>query len=403
MPWKSEAVMDQRIEFILRAKKEESSFSELCREFEISRPTGYQWLKRYEEVGGLSGLKEKSRRPHENPYRTARELEELVVAHREKKGWGARKIQVVLAKEGHQLGSATIHRIMVREGLIERDPADRKATKRFESKECNQMAQMDFKGEYAVRGGKSYPLSFLDDHSRYGQGLWPLDSTKAKGVHDSLKSHFREVGVPQSILTDHGTPWFSTTNGHGLTWLSVWLIKLGIRLKFSGIRHPQTHGKVERFHRTLKERTSHRGLPETLDEWRRWASEFLQEYNYERPHEALGMKTPGEVYTHDNLRPYQENPREWVYTGGQVKRLNPQGSLNYRGGRYFVCEALANERVRTDELDGLLVVTFRETTVREINLRTGSSIAVVLDDARRRPSRKPENDHVRRELAQEQS
>jgi transposase InsO family protein len=310
-------------------------------------------------------------------------LEKLVVAHREKQGWGARKIQVPLAKEGYQLGSATIHRIMVREGLIARDPADRKAIKRFESKECNQMAQMDFKGEYAVRGGKSYPLSFLDDHSRYGQGLWPLESTKAKGVHDSLRSRFREVGVPQSILTDHGTPWFSTTNGHGLTWLSVWLIKLGIKLKFSGIRHPQTHGKVERFHRTLKQRTRHRGLPKTLEEWRRWATQFLHEYNYERPHEALGMKTPGEVYTHDNLRPYQENPRDWEYTGGEVKRLNTQGSLYYRGRNYFVCEALANEQVRTDELDDLLVVTFRETTVREINLRTGSSIAVVLDAHRR--------------------
>lgn len=378
MPWKSETVMDQRIEFIVRAKLKEGSFSELCREFEISRPTGYLWLKRYEEIGSIAGLQEKSRRPIKSPLKTEDELEELVVGFRRKQGWGARKIQVLLAKEGHQLGAATIHRILVRKGLVMADAGDRKATKRFERNECNQMAQMDFKGEYQVREGKSYPLSFLDDHSRYALGLWPLDSTKAQGVHDALKSRFQEVGVPQSILTDHGTPWFSTTNGHGLTWLSVWLIKQGITLKFSGIRHPQTHGKVERFHRTLKERTRHRGLPETLDEWRRWAPEFIHEYNYERPHEALGMKTPGEVYTHDNLRPYQDNPREWEYTGGEVRRLNTQGSLYYRGRRYFVCEALANERVRTDELDDLLVVTFRETTVREINLRTGSSIAVVL-------------------------
>lgn len=402
MPWKSETAMDQRIEFIVRLKRKEGSFSQMCREFEISRPTGYLWLRRYEEIGSITGLKEKSRRPHKSPHQTAHELEELVVAHRKKQGWGARKIQVLLAREGHQLGSATIHRILVREGLIEADPGERKATKRFQSKECNQMAQMDFKGEYQVRDGKSYPLSFLDDHSRFGHGLWPLDSTKAKGVYDSLKSRFLEVGVPQSILTDHGPPWFSTTNGHGLTWLSVWLIKLGIKLKFSGIRHPQTHGKVERFHRTLKERTRHRGLPETLDEWRRWASEFLQEYNNERPHEALGMKTPGEVYTHDNLRPYQENPREWEYTGGQVKRLNTQGALNYRGRRYFVCEALANEQVRTDELDGLLVVTFRETTVRQINLRTGSSTAVVLD-ARRKAESGAGCDDVLREIAKEQA
>lgn len=386
MPWKSETVMDQRIEFILRAKLKEDSFSELCREFGISRPTGYLWLKRYEQVGSITGLKEKSRRPNNSPLQTEHELEKLVVAFRKKQGWGARKIQVLMTKEGHQLGSATIHRILVREGLIESNPADRKTTKRFERNECNQMAQMDFKGEYQVREGKSYPLSFLDDHSRYALGLWPLDSPNAQGVHDSLKSRFQEVGVPQSILTDHGTPWFSTTNGHGLTWLSVWLIKQGISLKFSGIRHPQTHGKVERFHRTLKERTRQRGLPETLDEWRKWAPEFTHEYNYERPHEALGMKTPGEVYTHDNLRPYQENPREWEYTGGEVRRLNAQGALYYCGRRFFVCEALAKEQVRTDELDGLLVVTFRETTVREINLRTGSSIGVVLDTRRKAES-----------------
>lgn len=386
MPWKSETVMDQRIEFVIRAKAKEGSFSGLCREFGISRPTGYLWLKRYEQVGSIRGLQEMSRRPQNIPHRTKDELEDLVVDYRRKQGWGARKIEALLGKKGHQLAARTIHRILVRKGLIISDPADRKATTRYEREECNQMAQMDFKGEYQVIGGKSYPLSFLDDHSRYAHGLWPLESTRAKGVYDSLRSRFREVGVPQSILTDHGTPWFSTTNGHGLTWLSVWLIKQGIILKFSGIRHPQTHGKVERFHRTLKERTRHRGLPETLVEWRRWASEFIQEYNYERPHEALGMKTPGEVYTRDNLRPYQENPPEWEYTGGEVKRLNTQGSLYYRGRRYFVCEALANELVRTDELDGLLVVTFREMTVREINLRTGSSIAVVLEARRRSES-----------------
>lgn len=379
MPWKSETVMDQRIEFIVRAKLKEGSFSELCREYGISRPTGYLWQKRYEQEGSIAGLQEKSRRPLNSPLQTSDELEELVVGFRRKQGWGARKIQVLLAKEGHQLAAATIHRILVRKGLIEPDPANRKATKRFERNECNQMAQMDFKGEYQVKEGKSYPLSFLDDHSRYALGLWPLDSTKAQGVYESLKSRFQEVGVPQSILTDHGTPWFSTTNGHGLTWLSVWLIKQGITVKFSGIRHPQTHGKVERFHRTLKERTRHRGLPETIEEWRKWAPEFIQEYNYQRPHEAIGMKTPGEVYTHDNLRPYQENPPEWEYTGGEVRRLNTQGALYYRGQRFFVCEALAKEQVRTDELDGLLVVTFRETTVRQIDLRTGSSIAVVLE------------------------
>lgn len=115
-----------------------------------------------------------------------------------------------------------------------------------------------------------------------------------------------------------------------------------------------------------------------MSEWERWAVEFRQEYNYERPHEALDHKTPGEVYQAVNLRAYQEQPREWEYSGGVVKRLNPQGQLYYRQRTYFVSEALASERVRVDELEGKLLVTFRHMTVREIELRTGKNRAVLL-------------------------
>jgi transposase InsO family protein len=302
---------------------------------------------------------------------------------------GSQKAVRVLSGQGVTVPRITAHRILVRHNLVLRDGSERKATKRFERSECNQMYQMDFKGEYSVNKGFCYPLSFIDDHSRYLVGLWALESTNGTGVHRSLKRHFQEVGVPQSVLTDHGTPWFSGTNGHGLTWLSVWMIKQGIRLLFAGKGHPQTSGKVERFHRTLKDRTRHRGLPTTLEEWQRWVVQFRSEYNEVRPHEAIGMKRPVEVYNHANLRPYQENPPEWEYPGGKVLKLNRQGMLNYLGRRYFVCEALADEWVRVDELDHLLVVTFRQTTIREIDLRTSKSLPVILDsesysDRRRR-------------------
>ena len=137
-------------------------------------------------------------------------------------------------------------------------------------------------------------------------------------------------------------------------------------------------GEVERFHQTLKGRTRHRGLPTTMGEWERWAAEFRQEYNHERPHEALDMKTPGEVYQAVNLRPYQEQPPAWEYSGGTVKKLNTQGMLYYRQQSYFVSEALAGEHVRVDELDRKLLVTFRHMTVREIDVHTGKSIAVLL-------------------------
>jgi transposase InsO family protein len=377
MPWRTESVMDQRIEFVLRAEGGEESIAELCRDYGISRPTGYLWLHRYHAVGSVNGLAEGSRRPLKSPQRTDEKVEAAVVELRERTGWGGPKIAKVLAKRGLQVAPATAQRILKRAGMVV--PATvAKTTTRFEKAECNELAQMDFKGEYTMPGGKSYPLSFLDDCSRYCHGLWPLAGPGGEGVKQTLESYFREHGVPLSILMDHGTPWYSTTNRHGLTWVSVWLLKQGVRLRYSGVGHPQTQGKVERFHQTLKRRTRHRGAPTTMGEWERWAVEFRHEYNHERPHEALGMKTPAEVYQAVNLRAYQEQPREWEYTGGTVKRLNTQGMLYYRQQTYFVSEALATERVRVDELAGKLLVTFRHMTVREIEIETGKSMAVLL-------------------------
>lgn len=369
--------MDQRIEFVLRAKEGEESIAELCRDYGISRPTGYLWLNRYQAVGSVNGLAEGSRRPLKSPQRTDEKVAAAVVELREKTGWGGPKIAKVMANRGLQVAPATAQRILKRAGLVVKPPVD-KTTTRFEKAECNELAQMDFKGEYTMPSAKSYPLSFLDDCSRYCHGLWPLAGTGGAGVKQTLEGYFREHGVPLSILMDHGTPWYSTTNRHGLTWVSVWLLKQGVILRYSGVGHPQTQGKVERFHQTLKRRTSHRGAPTTLGEWEGWAVEFRYEYNHERPHEALGMKTPAEVYRPVNLRPYQEEPREWEYSGGTVKRLNTQGLLYYRQQTYFVSEALAAERVRVDELEGKLLVTFRHMTVREIEIETGKTTAVLL-------------------------
>jgi transposase InsO family protein len=384
MPWRTESVMDQRVEFVLRAAQGEETMTELCRDYGISRPTGYLWLRRYEAAGSVTGLAEHSRQPLRSPQRTGKEIEAAVLALRDEKGWGGPKLADVLGQRGLKVAPATAQRILKRAGRVI-TPKVEKTTLRFQREQCNELAQMDFKGEYTLASGeKCYPLTFLDDCSRYLHGLWPLPSTGGEGVKESLEGQFREHGVPKSILMDHGTPWFGTTNQHGLTWLAVWLIKQGVILRYSGVGHPQTQGKVERLHRTLKARTRHRGEPESMSEWRRWAPAFRDEYNHERPHEALGMKTPAEVYQAVNLRPYQEKPREWEYAGGVVKRLNPQGMLYYQQQTYFVSEALAAERVRVDELDGKLLVTFRHLTVREIELASGKSTAVLLPVKRRK-------------------
>lgn len=379
MPWKTESVMEQRLEFVIEARSKKETVSSLCRRYEVSRKTGYKWLKRYQTAGTIAALNDQTRRPHRSPRRTSRDRERRVLALRDEKGWGADKIQYVIAKEGVKLPAITIHRILQRHDRIKPDSRARLTTKRFARESCNELAQMDFKGEYPLSGGgKCYPLSLLDDCSRFLLGLWPRSGTDAPGAQQVLEAHFREVGVPLEMLMDHGSTWYSNNNQHGLTWFSIWLIKQGIRLRYSGVHHPQTQGKVERMHGTLKQRTKHRGVPTTMPEWVEWLQQFRHEYNVERPHEALGMKTPAEVYTSDNLRPYQEQPREWEYNGGEVRRLDNQGGFSKYGYWYFVCEALARERIRVDEFDGRLTVTFRHLTIREINLQTRSNTSVLL-------------------------
>ena len=379
MPWKQESVVEQRLRFLLAVRKKEAPVSELCQRYEVSRKTGYKWIKRYEKDGRIEALKDQRRRPHRSPRQTSAKDEQAVVAVRDEKGWGAEKITVVLAKRGLQLRPITVHRILQRHGRVEAAGRARLARQRFAREHCNELAQMDFKGEYALGGGgKCYPLSLLDDCSRYLLGLWALPSTQAVGVQEVLRQHFREHGVPQEMLMDHGSTWYCNRSGHGLTWLSVWLITQGIRLRYSGVHHPQTQGKVERLHRTLKERTKHRGTPTTLLEWSCWVKQFQQEYNCERPHAALGLKTPQELYTAENLRPYQEEPRPWEYDGGEVQRIDNQGGLHKYGSWFFICEALAKQWVRVDEFDRKLTVTFRHLTIREIDLETRSSTAVLL-------------------------
>ena len=176
--------------------------------------------------------------------------------------------------------------------------------------------------------------------------------------------------------SDHGLPWWSTTNHLGLTWLSTELIRQGIKLYFAGFRHPQTQGKVERFNGTLQQALDHHGQPTALSECAEMFSNLRQEYNHVRPHEALNMATPAELYR-PSSKLYQPNPAPWEYPGDmQVLRLNSQGMLPYGSRRYFVCEALPNEQVGVRELDGKAVVAYRHMLVREIDLKTSRTIPI---------------------------
>lgn len=377
MPWKSASVKDQRIEFVVRASRGEANMSVLCREYGISRPTGYRWLARYRDGGSLTSLTELSRRPHRSPDRTPLEAERAVIALRLTYDWGGKKIRHLLANQGIHLSVATANRIIDRNGLTRPYRSHPPAVKRFEREYPNQLWQMDFKGDYRLARGVCYPLSIIDDHSRFAVGLFALGNQLGTSVKRCLVSTFERYGLPEAILTDHGIPWWGNPNGHGLTRLSVSLVRQGIRLCFSGIGHPQTQGKVERFHRTLKHALWYRGEPKTLAGFEKALADFREEYNRFRPHEALDMAVPQQRYQ-PSRKEYNPTPPEWEYPEGAiVKRLNSQGSLDYHNQRYFICEALADERVQIDRLDNKLVVRYRHIYVREIEPDTGRSLPLL--------------------------
>jgi transposase InsO family protein len=367
MPWNRVNVDDQRMRFVIRAVSGKEKMSTLCREFGISRPTGYLWRGRYEREGSFTALREVSRRPHYSPTRTGAEKEERVVALRQQTGWGAKKLRVVLCEEaGVGVPVRTIHRILERRGLVQED-VHAPALQRFERSAPNELWQMDSKGKYPVPERECHPLTILDDHSRYVVGLHALPELSIAQAWPCLVKTFRNYGVPQAMLMDRGSLWWSEQNGWSLTWLSVRLIEQGIGLHYGRVCHPQTQGKVERFHRTLGAELRHRGLPTRWAEWPGLLAQVQLDYNQRRPHEALGLRRPRELYQ-PSPQSYQERPREWEYpAGSEVKRLNTQGMLEEEGRRWFVCGGLTGQRVRIERVDGKLLISYRHMYIREID------------------------------------
>ena len=378
MPWKESDVRSERITFVVRARQLDGSMAALCREFGISRETGYKWLRRSRQVESLGDLVEDSRRPGHSPNQTPQWIELRVVELRHRFGWGGRKLSVLLAREGINLAPSTVDRILKRRGLVRTGKRQRPATRRFERSRPMELVQMDFKGPYRLQAvGLCYPLSVLDDHSRYALRLDALPSQHGHRVRSSLIACFQRFGVPEAMLMDHGNPWWATTNGHGLTRLSVFLIHQGIDLIYGGIGHPQTQGKVERFHRTLSESLRTSGPPPNLTGFQASLDAFRQVYNQQRPHEALDDATPANRYRPSRRR-YRPHPPEWDYpSGSEVHTLKSNGCLYLDGRYYFVCHPLEGERVRLERFEKRILVTYRHMQVREIDLETGRTTAVV--------------------------
>ena len=366
-------VQDQRVRFVVEALAGSKPVSQLCAEFGISRPTGYLWLERY-RARGIAGIAERSRRPLHSPEKTSDALEEQVAVLRQcYPDWGARKIAVLLRRQGILLPSSTIHRILLRRGLVREVDRHRPAVHRFQREQPNELWQMDFKGP------KNWPksstaLSVIDDHSRYLIALEATARPEGTLVRGHLERAFIDCGLPDAMLMDHGIPWWNHQSFGGSTQLSLWLMRQGIRLCFSGIRHPQTQGKVERFHGSLERALNHRGVP--AENHQQWLDAFRREHNHIRPHEALGMQTPASRWQ-PSPRRYNPTPPAWEYPqGAWTLKIDSHGTIDIHEQSYRIAKSLIGERVRIVEAEQRLLVYYCNTLIRELDPATKRSMII---------------------------
>ncbi len=376
MPWKEKSCVDLRVELVQRTLDGES-VSELCKEYGVSRTIAHKWIRRFNDEQRIGALCDRSRRPHISPTKLEAGLEARICELRSKYGWGGKKLRVLLQREGKDVPVITIDRVIKRNGLIATEDKHRPALKRFQRPNPNELWQTDFKGPMGVGSVCCEPLSVVDDHSRYVIGLKAVVSKQTSDVKQAFEEIFEEYGVPDAILLDHGVPWWSVSHLFGLSKFSVWLMKQDLRLIFSGINHPQTQGKVERFHGSLESSVRTKGVPESFSGWQPLLSEIKEEFNYVRPHEALNMKVPGEFYIKSRKK-FIRNPKIPSYPDGStVVRVDEQGRFSFGQRRFFACHALANEYIRLEELDSSLAIYYRNSIVREVSLETGKSSFVL--------------------------
>jgi transposase InsO family protein len=346
MTWMEKSVTEQRKEFVLLASMAGSNISQLSQRFEISRKTAYKWLARYDPQAPDGALQDRSRRPLSSPNHSSLELEHQVLAVRAAHGaWGARKIAWVLNhEESIEVAPSTVNSILHRHGCIS-ESASQAATpwQRFEHAAPNDLWQIDFKGHFPLRETRCHALTVIDDHSRYNIVLKALQYETRVGVQAALTEAFERYGLPKRINADNGPPWGASariTDRRPLTQLGVWLIRLGVQLSHSRPMHPQTNGKDERFHRTLKaEVIACKNLIDMVhtqhefDVWR-------QIYNHRRPHEALQMQTPSQRYQ-VSQRIYNPSLAPIEYQNGDlVRKVGQEGWLSFKGKNIRVSKAL---------------------------------------------------------------
>ena len=375
MPWRECDAMSLRAEFVVLADMDGSNVRELCRRFGISPRTGYKWVGRWHDAG-RAGLADRSRRPRNSPTRTPKQMEQLVLGVRAKHpAWGGRKLRWMLLGQGYDRvpSASTITAILRRHGCLDREhPSSQGPWRRFTAPYPNALWQMDFKGSVRLTsGGWCQPLSLLDDCARFCLTLDACADQRTATVRSALTGVFRRYGMPDWILVDNGSPWGSYAE-HRYTPLRVWLIEQGVAMTHSRPYHPQTHGKVERFHRTLEAELIGRHAFADLPECRRLFERWRATYNLDRPHEALGMEPPATRYR-PSQQAYCESVGEPAYLPGDIVRVvYRKGRISLHGRDvHATSKAFRGKRIalRPTDSDGVYDVYYYHHRIAQIDLR----------------------------------
>lgn len=363
MPWRATCPMDERMQFIAACLQGEESMSTRCRQFGISRKTGYKWLERY-QAEGATGLRERSHAPQHQAQAVAASVAEAILALRAVHPyWGPRKLRAWLLQRrpGSWPAASTIGVLLQRAGLTisrRRRHGPTRVGAWTAPGEANQVWAADFKGWFRTGDGRRCdPLTISDVYSRYLLRCQGMVAPGGPLVRPLFEATFREYGLPEVIRTDNGLP-FAAPTMTGLSRLAVWWIRLGIRPERIAPGHPEQNAEHERLHRTLKQETASpaRGTPRAQQ---RAFDHFRQTYNHERPHEALGQSPPAARYRR-SPRPYPDRLPPLAYPETYaVRRAHPNGEIKWRGRRVLISWCLAGESVGLEEIaDGCWCVWF---------------------------------------------
>jgi len=301
MPWKECHVMDERLRFVARLLEGEK-MAPLCAEFGISRKTGYKIFERYKDCG-VAAFSDRSRRPYRQANRLPPQLEAVIVRlKRDYPGWGAPKIREKLRRQStapHLPAISTVHAVLDRHGLVHRRRRRRHVatgTALSRPAEPNALWCADYKGEFMLGDRRyCYPLTITDFASRYLLTCEALSTTQERFAFTVFERTFKEFGLPHAIRTDNGVPFASAHALYGLSKLAVWWLRLGIEIERIQPGKPQQNGRHERMHLTLKKEATKPAAANVFQQQARFDA-FVEQYNRERPHQALDMKVPADVY-----------------------------------------------------------------------------------------------------------